>query len=518
MNHPASFPHQSFTRVAVSPSPRGRAKFLPLSALAGLALAFMPTADAQTVDIVLESGNSGVIETGTWWNATSASQHHGPMSRYAVVGGGADTMTFRPTLPLSGSYEVYTWSAYFANRPTNVPHRITHLDGVTVVPVNQSGTGTVGTWLSLGLFNFDAGIAGSLQISDSGIVSSSTTYIGADAVRFVRRGDLPPLTPAGPGNLSASAPSTSSISLSWSDNSANEQGFIVERSTNDGGFAPLASLGANATAYSSTGLAAGTTYTFRVLAFNASGNSPYSNTATATTQLPPPPTTVFMDTFHEEVTPLDSSYVTYNASALPVVGKLGGRFFAEVTSNIGNATVHYNTSKGRIDAQLTSFPFVAVVRNVGIGQVADTQSAPPAVGYPYLLAGVMVHAANFAEHNHALVAVGHRGGTPFTVEGKNTRNGVSTVTTLGANRVPLGRADLRVVGHADRTLTVYWQQPNPSPGTQPDNWQPYDGTGALPGTAPTFGAQVYVGLITFASGDEGLPFVGTADRFYITTN
>lgn len=518
MNSPTPFFHPFFTRIAGLLPPRRLAKIPPLSALAGLALGFIPTVDAQTVDIILEDGNSGVIETGTWRNATSASQHHGPMSRYAIVGGSADTTTFRPTLPVSGSYEVFTWNAYFANRPTNVPHRITHLDGVTVIPVNQSGTGTIGTWLSLGLFNFDAGIEGSLQISDSGLVSFPTTYVGADAVRFVRRGDLPPLTPAGPGNLSATATSTSSVSLSWSDNSANEQGFIVERSTNDGGFVPLATLGASVTTYTSTGLAAGTTYTFRLLAFNAAGNSTYSNTASATTQLPPPPTTVFMDTFHEEVTPLDSSYVTYNAAALPVVGKLGGRFYAEVTSNVGNVTVHYNTRKGRIDAQLTSFPFEAVVRNVGIGQVGNTQSAPPAVGYPYLLAGVMIHAANFGQHNSALVAVGHRGGTPFTVEGKNTRNGVSNVTTLGSNRVPLGRADLRVVGNADHTLTVYWQQPNPSPGTQPDNWEPYDGTGALPGTAPVFGAQVYVGLITFASGDEGLPFVGTADRFYITTN
>jgi chitinase len=92
-------------------------------------------------------------------------------------------------------------------------------------------------------------------------------------------------TPAAPGNLSASATSTSQINLTWSDNSNNETLFRIERSTDGGNnWSSLTTVSANATTYSNTGLSASTTYHYRVRAENANGNSGYSNTANATTQ------------------------------------------------------------------------------------------------------------------------------------------------------------------------------------------------------------------------------------------
>ena len=90
--------------------------------------------------------------------------------------------------------------------------------------------------------------------------------------------------PAAPSNLTATATSSSQINLAWTDNANNETGCSVERATGSGSFAAIASLGANVTSYSSTGLAASTAYSFRVRASNSAGNSAYSNTATATTQ------------------------------------------------------------------------------------------------------------------------------------------------------------------------------------------------------------------------------------------
>jgi GH18 family chitinase len=92
-------------------------------------------------------------------------------------------------------------------------------------------------------------------------------------------------TPAAPSNLSATASSTSQINLSWSDNSSNETSFRVERSADgSSSWTSIATVGANVTTYSNTGLSASTTYHYRVRAENASGNSAYSNTANATTQ------------------------------------------------------------------------------------------------------------------------------------------------------------------------------------------------------------------------------------------
>ncbi len=73
------------------------------------------------------------------------------------------------------------------------------------------------------------------------------------------------------------------LSLTWMDNSNNEDGFTVERKTGTGGmYAQIGTVGPNVASYVDSGLAAGTTYCYRVLAFNAFGNSAYSNEACST--------------------------------------------------------------------------------------------------------------------------------------------------------------------------------------------------------------------------------------------
>jgi hypothetical protein len=91
--------------------------------------------------------------------------------------------------------------------------------------------------------------------------------------------------PAAPSNLVATAVSTSQINLSWTDNANNETGFKIERCQGNGcsNFVQIAQVGANVTTFSNTGLARNTRYRYRVRAFNAVGNSGYSNIATART-------------------------------------------------------------------------------------------------------------------------------------------------------------------------------------------------------------------------------------------
>ena len=89
--------------------------------------------------------------------------------------------------------------------------------------------------------------------------------------------------PAAPSNLRATALSSTEVDLEWNDNSNNETGFRVEGRTGNGAFQDLGGVGANANGAVITNLTPGTTYTFRVRARNASGDSPYSNQATVTT-------------------------------------------------------------------------------------------------------------------------------------------------------------------------------------------------------------------------------------------
>lgn len=91
-------------------------------------------------------------------------------------------------------------------------------------------------------------------------------------------------SPPAPTNLTASAVSSSRINLNWADNSANETGFKIERSTNAGtNWLLKDSVGANVIAYSDSGLTANTIYHYRVYAYNSAGNSQYSNVAFDTT-------------------------------------------------------------------------------------------------------------------------------------------------------------------------------------------------------------------------------------------
>lgn len=68
-----------------------------------------------------------------------------------------------------------------------------------------------------------------------------------------------------------------SLSLSWRDNSTDENGFRCERSTNGGTFSQVCEVGANVTTWKDTNVTLGVPYCFRVRSFNTAGNSAYSN-------------------------------------------------------------------------------------------------------------------------------------------------------------------------------------------------------------------------------------------------
>ena len=89
--------------------------------------------------------------------------------------------------------------------------------------------------------------------------------------------------PAAPTNLTATAVSDDAVDLDWTDNANDETEFRIEvRQGTAGGFTDVGSVGANQRATVS-GLDPATLYQFRVRARNASGDSPYSNVASATT-------------------------------------------------------------------------------------------------------------------------------------------------------------------------------------------------------------------------------------------
>jgi len=73
------------------------------------------------------------------------------------------------------------------------------------------------------------------------------------------------------------------VRLNWSDNSTNEKGFIVQRSTNGTTFTQITATSSNQPSVFDSSAAPATHYWYRVAAINDAGLSPYSNVAEVTT-------------------------------------------------------------------------------------------------------------------------------------------------------------------------------------------------------------------------------------------
>ena len=154
---------------------------------------------------------------------------------------------------------------------------------MAVCKVNNDGTSS---WTQTIAFGYAQAIA--LANTDNSV------YVVGGTTARLSQGDASTL-PAAPSGLAYSRLTATSADLYWTDNSSNETGFTLERCTgtllfcagNPGAWSVSTTTGANVTGFTDTGLSAGTAYVWRVKAFNAVGNSGYSNHLSATTPAQP---------------------------------------------------------------------------------------------------------------------------------------------------------------------------------------------------------------------------------------
>lgn len=137
-----------------------------------------------------------------------------------------------------------------------------------------------------------ASVATDVTTYDDPTVQGSSPYeyrvracnsLGCSAWSNVASVSTPGQIPAAPSGLQATVPSSTLVTLSWTDNSANEGRFEIERASGSGSFTALASVAANVTTYDDATVQATTTYEYRVRACNPSGCSGWSNVVSVTT-------------------------------------------------------------------------------------------------------------------------------------------------------------------------------------------------------------------------------------------
>lgn len=89
--------------------------------------------------------------------------------------------------------------------------------------------------------------------------------------------------PSAPSGMTIQSVAYNYVNVGWIDNSTNETGFKLQRSTDGVNFTEIASLGAGALSFKDASVVARTNYYYRVRAYNSAGASSYSNTASVTT-------------------------------------------------------------------------------------------------------------------------------------------------------------------------------------------------------------------------------------------
>ena len=249
-------------------------------------------------------------------------------------------------------------------------------------------------------------------------------------------GGQPGPTLNAPSGTNAGAVSKSQIDVAWRDNTTNETGFEVQRSTAgpSGTFTALTTTGANVTSVSDRGLTPLTQYCYKVRTFKTTGSntsySPFSSTACATTPGPPPAPS------STDAKPLSSSTVgitwvdnsgTEDGFRVERSGSSAGPW--ETAATTGPNVTSYSDG-GRASEQSVCYR-VTAFNAPGDSPASNVNcTTPPAAPTDLKATGVDGPAVDLAWTDHSAVEDGYRmersdNGAAFTTVGYLSANSTS---------------------------------------------------------------------------------------------
>ena len=226
-----------------------------------------------TVTVTASTGSGG-------WSATPVIVENNdettPWDVAAVTSTGASSTTFTPTGITPTSDDTMVISAVSGRNATG--KNLNTAQGFTGLVFGRALATVIGV-------DWGVGMAGKLLTAAAATTMptwsqfTAAVWIGISAV--IRQAAA---VPSAPTNPAAVALTSTSIRITW-DDVADETGYRVERSPDGlGSWADVSgNLAAGTVSYDDTGLTASTQYFYRVIAFNAVGDSSPSSTVNATT-------------------------------------------------------------------------------------------------------------------------------------------------------------------------------------------------------------------------------------------
>ena len=183
--------------------------------------------------------------------------------------------------PVLSTLPPFTWNA--ASGATGYGLYIRDLTAPGMPLIYPNASGTTATPLTGTSFTLPTGVLQPGRAYRWGMTSFAGTAESSQSPAWYFQTQAQGSTlPAAPSNLAAS-PGQGFASLAWSDNSNNEDGFRVERAPEGSPtFVEIATTGPNVAAHLDHTVVPGSTYQYRVRAYNTAGTSGPSNTVSLT--------------------------------------------------------------------------------------------------------------------------------------------------------------------------------------------------------------------------------------------
>jgi hypothetical protein len=148
---------------------------------------FVRVGAANENELIVDNTDAGVSTTGTWNVSTNTGNglFWGTNFNYASSGSGTSVFTWAAPVTEQGRYRVYARWTMNSDRATNAKYTIHHGGGSSLVTVNQRQNGS--RWVLLGTYDLGPGLSHRVELSND----ADSTYVIADAIRFVREGAIP---------------------------------------------------------------------------------------------------------------------------------------------------------------------------------------------------------------------------------------------------------------------------------------------------------------------------------------